>query len=338
MTEDPLVNTNRHSKNTHQNNEEGINYKRTQTITHDPPAHSSTTQPVSESDENPKKTKKKKEKLKKQKKGKENVAANTASSSATKKQFKNPAKKLFQACAQCCRRKKAKISKSKTSFVGYVKEKSKKCRTKKKGSKQAAAATVEHPEEKDKRRVKIKDSKKAERKGSNKEAEEEYPLNVPLSSPPPHRADQNGQMKLNEILGIDGQDLTKSCCFLCAKNAMAIAAAISGQEGKSHASIQTTVHFKETSTTDKGSSPMMYVRTVQSSVKVKTRDMGTGYSEKKKKKKISRPKLNFKRLSIIPKIKFPGYPKVRNVACGTDNNNVPQCRARRGTHCLMENK
>lgn len=276
--------------------------------------------------------------MKKQKKGKKNAVANIASSSATKKQSKNPAKKLFQACAQCCKRKKAKISKSKTSFVEYVKEKSKKCRTKKKGSKQPAAATVEHPVEKDKQKEKIKDSKRAERKDSGKEAEEEDPLDSPLSSPPPPRAVENGQMKLNEILGMDVQDFTKSCCFLCAKNAMAIAAAISGQEGKSHAAIQTTVHFKETSTTDKSSSPMNYVRTVQSSVKVKTRDMGTGYPEKKKKKKRSRPKLNFKRLSIIPKIKFPGYPKVRTVACGTDDNNVPQCRARRGTHCLKENK
>ncbi|XP_076395086.1 uncharacterized protein LOC105663555 [Megachile rotundata] len=316
MAENAFVNANRHPKN-NQNNEIVNNNPRTE----NPSSHNST---------EPESTKKRKSK--------------NVDPASSETQSRNPVRKLFQACIQCCRKKKTKIVKSKTSFVESIKEKAKKCRTKKKRSKQRAAAT-EHPDRvEDKQEKKIEDSKKAKRKKRKKERKKSEPQDVPqdysedspTASPPDHR-------KLShQILGAEAQDFTKSCCYLCAQNAMAIAAAISAQKDKSNVYIQTSVRFKErTDTTDKSCSPMMYVRTVQSSVKVRTRDMGTLHPEKKKKKK-AKPKLNFKRFSIIPKVKLPGYPRVRTVACETDksmgHNNIPQCRARHGTHCVPEKK
>ncbi|OAD55012.1 hypothetical protein WN48_05761 [Eufriesea mexicana] len=132
-----------------------------------------------------------------------------------------------------------------------------------------------------------------------------------------------------------GIDFTKSCCYLCAKNTMAIAAALSGKAEKFHMSIQAST--KEILTSDKSVSPATQVRTVQSSVRVKVRDMGTLIPDKKKNKKM-RPKLKIKKLNILPKLKFPLYPKVRTVACETNQttryNNIPQCRARRGGNCV----
>ncbi|XP_006563681.1 eukaryotic translation initiation factor 5B isoform X3 [Apis mellifera] len=134
-------------------------------------------------------------------------------------------------------------------------------------------------------------------------------------------------------------DFTKSCCYLCAKNTMAIAAALTKGE-KFHISIQAST--KEIATSDKSCSPTIYVRTVQSSVKVRTRDIGTSFPEKKKEKKAkkAKPKLKIpKRLqAMIPKLRFPMYPKVQTVACETDKSMIPQCRARQGVNCVTEAK
>ncbi|XP_031771272.1 LOW QUALITY PROTEIN: ABC transporter F family member 4 [Apis florea] len=134
-------------------------------------------------------------------------------------------------------------------------------------------------------------------------------------------------------------DFTKSCCYLCAKNTMAIAAALTKGE-KFHISIQAST--KEISTSDKSCSPTIYVRTVQSSVKVRTRDIGTSFPERKKEKKVKKAKPKFKipkRLqAIIPKLRFPMYPKVQTVACETEKSMIPPCRARQGVNCVTEAK
>lgn len=158
-------------------------------------------------------------------------------------------------------------------------------------------------------------------------------------SEPPARISQTDQEEkvINDRASELEIDFTKSCCYLCAQNTMAIAAAMS-KIGKFHMSIQAST--KETLTSDKSCSPTMHVRTVQSSVKVKMRDMGTLHPDKKKSKR-SRPKLKLnKKLNILPRLKFPAYPKVRTVACGTDksmkHNNIPQCRTKRGANCVTD--
>lgn len=158
-------------------------------------------------------------------------------------------------------------------------------------------------------------------------------------SEPPVRVFQTDQEEkvIDDRASELGIDFTKSCCYLCAQNTMAIAAAMS-KIGKFHMSIQAST--KETLTCDKSCSPTMHVRTVQSSVKVKMRDMGTLHPDKKKSKR-SRPKLKLKKkLNILPRLKFPAYPKVRTVACGTDksmkHNNIPQCRTKRGANCVTD--
>lgn len=133
-----------------------------------------------------------------------------------------------------------------------------------------------------------------------------------------------------------GIDFTKSCCYLCAKNTMAIAAALSGKADKFHMSIQAST--KEILTSDKSVSPSTQVRTVQSSVRVKMRNMGTLVPDKKKSKNM-RQRLKIKKFpKIFPKLRRSSYPKVRTVACETiksmRNNNIPQCRARRGGYCV----
>ncbi|XP_016911440.2 uncharacterized protein LOC107997391 [Apis cerana] len=208
---------------------------------------------------------------------------------------------------QCCRRKRLpvkKVHKKRPTFWQRVRGKFRKKKVKK--------ATFEEDDEK------IKRKKKKEKP--------EYEIDKPdkVEDVPP---------ETKEI------DFTKSCCYLCAKNTMAIAAALSKGE-KFHISIQAST--KEIATSDKSCSPTIYVRTVQSSVKVRTRDIGTSFPEKKKEKKVKKPKPKFKipkRLqAMIPKLRFPMYPKVQTVACETDKSMIPQCRARQGVNCVTEAK
>ncbi|CAL1680089.1 unnamed protein product [Lasius platythorax] len=73
-------------------------------------------------------------------------------------------------------------------------------------------------------------------------------------------------------------DFTKSCCYLCAQNTLAIATA-SAKPEQSDKCVQVSAHkfHAETSPTlDKSCSPtLLLVRTVQSSVKVRTRETST---------------------------------------------------------------
>ena len=171
--------------------------------------------------------------------------------------------------------------------------------------------------------------KAKEKKRKKKEKEEEDVPESPLPAFPPYQKEELVKDRAPDV----GIDFTKTCCYLCVQNTMAIAAAVS-KVGKFHVSIQASI--KEMSTSDKSCSPATQVRTVQSSVRVRMRDMGT--LPDKKKSKRPRPKLKLKNFNIIPKLKFPVYPKVRTVACETDksmrNNNIPQCRARRGADCV----
>ncbi|XP_029661734.1 DNA ligase 1-like [Formica exsecta] len=72
-------------------------------------------------------------------------------------------------------------------------------------------------------------------------------------------------------------DFTKSCCYLCAQNTLAIATA-SAKPEQSDKSVQVSAHkfHAETPLTlDKSCSPILLLRTMQSSVKVRTRETST---------------------------------------------------------------
>ena len=240
----------------------------------------------------------------------------------------------FTECFRAHKRKKATLRKRRAGFWKRLKEKCKNCKRKvHTRSKPSGTSTVEFKESEGetsekKHGERERDRRRARRSPRTRERREKDPAETFVGS--------------EHMLQVAPPDFTKSCCYLCAQNSMAIAAAVSNKIEKSHISIQSSAQFtKETRMSDKGCSPAVFVRTVQSSVKVKMRDMSTSYPEGKKSKK---PKYKFKLRKLIPhtKIKLPKYPKVRTVACETDKstrrNNIPQCKARRGTHCVTEKK
>lgn len=72
-------------------------------------------------------------------------------------------------------------------------------------------------------------------------------------------------------------DFTKSCCYLCAQNTLAIATA-SAKPEQSDKCVQVSAHKFHAETPpklDKSCSPILLVRTMQSSVKVRTRETST---------------------------------------------------------------
>ncbi|KOC65735.1 hypothetical protein WH47_10197 [Habropoda laboriosa] len=307
MSETHFANINQSLKHK-QKNEKRDSFKRTQTLRRNPFEYSST-QTISEKNKNLGKSQ---GKNKEQKKRKQNANLDSTSSSTSRDKSSNIGQKIYLWCAQCCRRKKSKITEVRKSKKGFCKRLKKKFKKKKQTT-----------------FSRFKDSK--ERKKSMKK-KKGHPSDTSV------RTFEMGQDEQLIKDFVPEMDFTKSCCYLCAKSTMAIAAAMSNKTDKLHMSVQASI--KERLTSDKSCSPEIHVRTVQSSVKVKMRDMSTLHPERKKSKK-KKAKLNLKKLNnMIPKIKFPMYPKVRTVACETDKsmrcNNIPQCRAKRGTHCVTE--
>ncbi|XP_043601768.1 uncharacterized protein LOC122576054 [Bombus pyrosoma] len=348
MSEIQFASINQYPKYNRRDNEERNGLKPAQTVARNSSEYSST-QPVSGRGSNSRKIRGKE---RRGERGRENVQ--TANSTANKRPD-NVAKRTYQWCTQCCGKKKAKIvraRKSKSNFFKRLKEKCKKRKRKKKRTSFSEERSVS-PIRYEERRVspvqhegviretsrEEKDERFDDSKGAKEIRKRKKKKKMKDVSEPPVRMFQTDQEEkvINNHASELGIDFTKSCCYLCAQNTMAIAAAMS-KMGKFHMSIQAST--KETLTSDKSCSPTMHVRTVQSSVKVKMRDMGTLHPDKKKSKR-SRPKLKLnKRLNILPRLKFPPYPKVRTVACGTDRsmkrNNIPQCRTKRGANCVTD--
>ncbi|XP_068978387.1 uncharacterized protein [Bombus flavifrons] len=306
MPEIQFANINQYPKYNRRNNEERNGFKRTQSVARNSSEYSST-QPVSERGSNSRKIRGNE---RRGERGRENVQ--TANSTANKRPD-NVAKRIYQWCSQCCGKKKAKIVRARKSKSNFFKRLKEKCKRRKEKKKKTSA------------KEEIRKRKKKKKKD--------------VSEPPVRMFQTDQEEKVIDDRASElGIDFTKSCCYLCAQNTMAIAAAMS-KIGKFHMSIQAST--KETLTCDKSCSPTMHVRTVQSSVKVKMRDMGTLHPDKKKRKGRSRPKLKLnKKFNILPRLKFPAYPKVRTVACGTDksmkHNNTPQCRTKRGANCVTD--
>ncbi|XP_067205276.1 pre-mRNA-splicing factor CWC22 homolog isoform X2 [Linepithema humile] len=115
-------------------------------------------------------------------------------------------------------------------------------------------------------------------------------------------------------------DFTKNCCYLCAENTLAIAAATSKPE-QSDKCVQVSAHKLHTETfpmLDKSCSPLLLVRTVQSSVKVRTRETSTLCPDASVAlRKETRTKKR-KKFSVFPRLTRTKCPAGRNAACETD--------------------
>ncbi|KAI4484022.1 hypothetical protein M0804_007478 [Polistes exclamans] len=122
------------------------------------------------------------------------------------------------------------------------------------------------------------------------------------------------------------RDITKSCCFLCTENSLAIAAAIGPKPICSDKSIEAY----ETETIEKSCSPIkfpVHVRTIKSSIRIKVKDTCTSYAKvdtakPPKPPKPSKPKKQKKRkkFRLFPKVKHTICPVKRTVGCVTEDS------------------
>lgn len=159
-------------------------------------------------------------------------------------------------------------------------------------------------------------------------SERQQPLPPPSLPPPPPVTDP-----------------TKTCCYLCAQNTLAIAAAASKPE-QSDKCVQVSAHKLRTEalpTLDRSCSPtMLLVRTVQSSVKVRTRETSTlcpGLGNKETEVLGTKTR---KRFSLLPRLTRTKCPAGRHAACEIDKtplaaryDNVEK-REQRGQKCCRE--
>ncbi|XP_018371788.1 PREDICTED: uncharacterized protein KIAA1211 homolog isoform X2 [Trachymyrmex cornetzi] len=115
-------------------------------------------------------------------------------------------------------------------------------------------------------------------------------------------------------------DFAKSCCYLCAQNTLAIAAATAiSKPEQSDKCVQVSAHKFHVETSpvlDKSCSPLLLVHTVQSSVKVRTRETSTlcpGTSAVPRAKK-------HKKFAMFPGLTRTKCPAGRHAACETDKS------------------
>lgn len=143
-------------------------------------------------------------------------------------------------------------------------------------------------------------------------------------------------------------DFTKSCCYLCAQNTLAIAIA-SAKPEQSDKSVQVSDHkfHPETPPTlDKSCSPMLLVRIVQSSVKVRTRETSTlcpGTSLARRGETEPRSKKRRNKFSVFSGLTRTKCPAGRQAVCETDkpaavgrDNNNAEKREPRNEKCCRE--
>lgn len=143
--------------------------------------------------------------------------------------------------------------------------------------------------------------------------EEKIPYSVDM-----HQTAHNEQFVKDYVTSMKlPSDLTKTCCYLCAQNTLAIAAAASKVE-KFDKSIQVMTHdlLAKVPMLDKSCSAILPVRTVQSYVKVKTRETSTLCPGAKRKDE----KATKRKFYIFPKLTWTKCPAGRNAACVTDNS------------------
>lgn len=171
--------------------------------------------------------------------------------------------------------------------------------------------------EKQKRRERKERERKREREKRKLEERIARPVDTRLT-----RVHDEGPVE-DRVLGKPPPvDFTKTCCYLCAQNTLAIAAATTKPE-QSDKGVQVSAHkFRAVAPTlDKSGSPMLLVRTVQSSVKVKTREISTlcpGRSARKETK--PRTRAERKKLGVFPWLTRTKCPAGRHAACETDKS------------------
>ncbi|XP_025152962.1 DNA ligase 1-like [Harpegnathos saltator] len=113
-------------------------------------------------------------------------------------------------------------------------------------------------------------------------------------------------------------DFLKSCCYLCAQNTLAIAGF---KPERSDKGIQVSAHkfHAGTAALDKSCSAILLVRTVQSSVKVKTRETSTLCPGRTTAwPKDTKAKAKRRKLSVFPGLMWTKCPARRHAACETD--------------------
>lgn len=114
-------------------------------------------------------------------------------------------------------------------------------------------------------------------------------------------------------------DFTKSCCYLCAQNTMAIAATIIKPQ-QSDKCIQVSAHELRVAMSpklDKSCSPLLLIHTVQSSIKVRTRETSTpcpGTNKLQHKEMRPKTRKNFALFSNLMRTKCP----TEQYSCKTD--------------------
>ncbi|EGI58113.1 hypothetical protein G5I_13815 [Acromyrmex echinatior] len=180
--------------------------------------------------------------------------------------------------------------------------------------------------EKEERRKKVKTDEERRRKIITEEEERKVNHKLNKHIPPPvdtrlvtHDDDLVVEKRVPMKPPLIADDFTKSCCYLCAQNTLAIAAAMAISKPKSDKCVQVLGHKFHVETSpalDKSCSPLLLVHTVQSSVKVKTRETSTlcpGMSAVPRAKK-------HKKFAMFPGLTRTKCPAGRHAACETDKS------------------
>lgn len=140
-------------------------------------------------------------------------------------------------------------------------------------------------------------------------------------------------------------DFTKSCCYLCAQNTLAIATA-SAKPEQSDKGVQVSAHKFHAETPpklDKSCSPILLVRTIQSSVKVRTRETstlcpGTSLVERRETEPRSKKRKKFNVFLGLTRTKCPAGRRTceidKAVVAGRDDN--AEKREPRNEKCCRE--
>ncbi|XP_023289288.1 uncharacterized protein LOC105701126 [Orussus abietinus] len=152
-----------------------------------------------------------------------------------------------------------------------------------------------------------------------------------------HQTEQSG-LPISKLEGSMAPHLAayhaKSCCYLCVQNSVAISGAMSKNVQPCTRSVQTVteVSNKIVSSADKSCNPVPRVRTIQSSVKVNTHDVGITCStvQLEHARKMG-SKSTSKRRGILSRLEHIRCPADRTVMCQTERNAVQLTNVKCGT-------
>ncbi|XP_046830252.1 uncharacterized protein LOC124429256 isoform X2 [Vespa crabro] len=250
-------------------------------------------------------------------------SVNTEEEKYSGKQKKKP-NKLSLWCGKLCGWRKKKGEKDKRKLNKKSKRKKSKrkrycgfCKRKKKKEDEEEEATFDQSdskisvEERKKSRAERKKEKALKRRNSDH-------LEKSVSYAKDNRYTDDQRFKINRDRDRLIGDITKSCCFLCAENSLAIAAAIGPRPICSDKSVD-AYGMKGIETSCSPIKLPVHVRTVKSSLRIKVKDTCTSYGNMPKAKKKR------KKFKLFPKVKkttCPNHkviPKRRTVGCVTEN-------------------